>query len=146
MNMDFEPKKRLIWTRVQRKLGYNASQEEKEYIEKQAGLVQDLVDLKDYEGLMIKNPYSTYAFERSKEWKKVKPRKNMIIDFTGYEDNDGGSVTAFNELGHRVKIGKDVKKFKDEIALEGKCSVDVWYLEKTFAGKLRQITLKEVKV
>jgi len=97
-------------------------------------------DLTDYEGLMIKNPESRYIFGRSRDWLKVKPTKVMVIDFTDYQGNTDGSITAFNELGLRVKVGKDVDIIKKEIDKEGKIALKVNYLERTEKGLLRQIT------
>lgn len=96
------------------------------------------------EGYMLKNPNAVYSFGRSKEWIKVKYIQKMTADFTNYEQNTDGSLTCSNELGYRVKVGRDMDIIKKEIDTDGKISLEVNYLEKTENGLLRQVTYSKI--
>ena len=128
--------------------------ERKKYLEKVRGNIKIITEfafptaenIDEYEGVMIKNPNSEYVFGRTSEWIKVKPTKKIIIDFTGYEQNTDGSITAYNELGDRVKVGRDIEKAKQQLDSEDKCSIEVNYLEQNpITKRYRQITFSEVK-
>lgn len=122
--------------------------ERKEYLKKLKGknfiLIDDLNSSCSKEGFMIKNPLSRYFLTRSNEWRKVKYTKKAVVDFTGYEDNDDGSITAYNEENYRVKVGKDIDKAKWYLDNEGKCSIEVNYLELTENKRFRQITFSKI--
>lgn len=101
--------------------------------------------INNLEGLMVKNPDSKYYFKRSKEWLKIKYKKETILKFNKYEINPAG-ITIENKEGIRIQItGIQSKEIKKIIDTKGIIEVEIEYAYMTKNNKYFQPTFKRIK-
>lgn len=104
----------------------------------------DEIITNDLEGLMIKNPDSQYVFGRSKNWLKIKNRKETTLKFNKYKINPAG-ITLENEQGIRIQVaGEQSKTIRDIINNKGIIDIEIEYAYITKEGKYFQPTFKRI--
>lgn len=92
---------------------------------------------KELEGLIFKNPESTYDFARSENWVKVKNETIETFEVVGLERGDNeGFVALVDVEGVPQRVGIGSKTAQESIR-EGS-HIRVKYLERTAENRLRQ--------
>ena len=114
------------------------------------GTTNDLISLweraknDNWEGIIIKNPFSVYEHKRSGNCLKIKYIKSRDVKVESYEINPAG--IKINGEGITCQISgeksKDVKKLFDET---GSAVIEVNYLNVTESGALRMPVFKCLK-
>lgn len=100
---------------------------------------------KNWEGLVAKRLDSPYVNRRSPYWLKIKNEKTEDITVTGYTVNNAG-LRLHNDTGFGVQCaGAQSQGVKEIIDRQGYAIIEVKYLNRTKANKLRMPTFKGVK-
>jgi len=111
----------------------------------------DLVNLwetaqkENWEGIVIKNPVSTYSDKRSWNWIKIKKEITRDITAISYEINPAG-IRIESKEGFACQIsGLNSQLVKTKIDETGNCLIEVKGMEITANGMIRQIVFKGIK-
>jgi ATP-dependent DNA ligase len=98
------------------------------------------------EGIVGKKLDSPYLEgRRSPYWKKCKCQKTKDLWFSQYTVNNAG-IRVEDENGNPCQVaGHWAREVKEKIDTQGKCLIEVKYLEETENGRLRQPTFKAMK-
>jgi len=100
-----------------------------------------------WEGIILKNPNSTYQFKRSNDWLKLKCTKTKLIEFDSYTINNAGVRAVSKDGLVTCQIGgkQNSNKFLEIHKKNGVVNVLVGYLEQIESGALRMPICKGVK-
>ncbi|MDD5332068.1 MAG: RNA ligase family protein [Candidatus Nanoarchaeia archaeon] len=111
----------------------------------------DLINLwetakqENWEGIVIKNPISTYSDKRSWNWIKIKKEITKDITAISYEINPAGiRIESSEGLACQIS-GLNSNLVKNEIDKTGSCLIEVKGMEETANGKIRMIVFKSIK-
>ena len=110
----------------------------------------DLINLwevakkENWEGIIIKNPISSYSNSRSWNWIKIKKEitKDILVD--SYSVNPAGIRVEGEGLACQI-TGSNSVLVKNKIDETGSCLIEVKGLEITENNKIRQIVFKDIK-
>jgi len=103
---------------------------------------------KKMEGLVLKDPESSYPNGRTSNWIKIKNTQETILTAHDFEEHSRGiTVIGEDECAddHRLTVNGGVSdKVKGKIEEEGSADVEVSFLERSDNDKLREPTFKRL--
>jgi len=103
---------------------------------------------KKMEGLVLKDPESSYPNGRTSNWIKVKNTQETILTAHDFEEHSRGiTVIGEDECAddHRLTVNGGVSdKVKGKIEEKGSAEVEVSFLERSDNDKLREPTFKRL--